>query len=123
MAIDEKKDGLFYTISEDLIVLHRIDGAYQVVEEISVPNYITRIEFLNGFLVVSSLDTSLRFYRGSDYELEKVITAGFARIDGFSETDDQSLLTIGGQDGYVRIFSFDGASYTQIQQIYAGFFV
>ena len=49
-------------------------------------------------------DKKIRFYRGSDYELEKVLTAGSAKVDGFSETDDQSLLASGSFDDYVRIF-------------------
>ena len=73
--------------------------------------------------MASFSDQKIRFYGQPDYELGKILTAGSARIDGFSEADDQSLLASGGYDDYVRIFQFDGASYTQIQQIYAGFVV
>ena len=46
-----------------------------------------------------------------------------ASVGGLSETDDQSLLAAGNAGGFLRIFSFDGLSYTQVQEIDAGFVI
>ena len=62
-----------------------------------------RIEFLNGLIVTAHVDGKVRFYRTTDYGLERTLVAGSETIFGFSEIEDGSLLATGG-DKYARVF-------------------
>ena len=81
------------------------------------------MQFLHGFIVTCHNDENIRFYQPSDYGLAKTLDTGIMKIDGFSETNDQSLLATGNTDGFLRIFQFDGFRYSQVQEIYVGFLI
>ena len=101
-------------------MFHRLNGAYSNVEQISTGSKSKRIQHLNGLIVSAHINSEIRFYRISDYGLERTFVAGSLRIFGFSEIDDGSLLAAGGSDTYVRIFSFDGSAYSLAQAIDVG---
>ena len=121
LALPAEKDRFFHAASNYVYVFQRTDGRYQNVEQINTDSHIARIQFLNGLLVTAHGNGRLRFYQTSDYHLERTLIAGSSGINGFSETEDGSLLAAGGIDMHVRVFQFDGSTYSQVQQIYAGF--
>ena len=73
-----------------------------------------------GLIVTAHGDKYLRLYRPSDFGFERALLAGSLGVKGFSQTNNGSLLVVGGYDKWMRIFAFDGVDYTELQAIYAG---
>ena len=91
--------------------------------QIGTSSPIKEINSLNGLVATSHTDQYIRFYQPPTYHLAKILDSGLIKIHGLSETDDQSLLAAGNIDGLLRIFSFDGLSYSQVQEIDVGFVI
>ena len=102
----------------------RINGTYQPTNnKISTPSNIQRMGLSYGLIVTAHGDKYLRLYRPSDFGFERALLAGSLGVKGFSQTNNGSLLVVGGYDKWMRIFAFDGVDYTELQAIYAGFSV
>ena len=61
---------------DSIYVFRRLNGAYSNVEQISTGSKTKRIQRLNGLIVSAHINSEIRFYRMSDYGLERTLTAG-----------------------------------------------
>ena len=99
----EDEEKVYVGVMRFMHVFQKINGTYENVMLIDTYSRITGITLVQGLIVTSHFDEHIRFYRLSDYGLERILVAGF-RTAGVSETDDRSLLAAGGKDNYTRIF-------------------
>ena len=117
LTLAEAEGQLWVTSYPKIFVYSNISGTPHFETEIDTGSTVRQISFLNGFIITCHIDQNMRFYRPSDYSLAKTLDSGLAKVTGFSETNDQSLLAAGNIDGILRIFSFDGLNYLQTQEV------
>ena len=123
LILVESEGQLLVTSYAEIFVFSAINGTHHYEMQIDTSSNITEINSLNEFVASSHVDQYIRFYQPPTYHLAKILDSGLIKINGFSETEDQSLLAAGNIHGLLRIFSFDGLSYSQVQEINVGFIV